>query len=124
VVRPVALGIDTGSGKEGVLKKRSQFQNASEPKLVPSQLAMMGDMSLGGTVVQLHNRAECMQVDQLMSALRLSETAWNRPPKQIHFGELKSQCDHVKLANKCAKRLQRGQRKVTQSPLQDAFGVN
>lgn len=36
--------------------------SAALTKPVQSQLAVMGDMSLGGTVVQVRNLAECMQV--------------------------------------------------------------
>ena len=45
--------------------------SAALAKPVQSQLAVLGDMSLGGTVVQVRNPAECMQVASDAGAKRI-----------------------------------------------------
>lgn len=45
--------------------------SAALGKPVQSQMAVMGDMSLGGTIVQVRNRAECMQVGLVTGAKRI-----------------------------------------------------
>lgn len=49
-----------------VLRSTSGISSAScdaaLARLKPSELAIMRDMSLGGTIVQVRNLAECMQV--------------------------------------------------------------
>jgi ATP-dependent Lon protease len=47
------------------------FCSAALGKPVQSQLAVMGDMSLGGTIVQVRNLAECMQVAFYAGAKRI-----------------------------------------------------
>jgi hypothetical protein len=48
--------------REGTLTSFIAFCSAALTKPVQSQFAVMGDMSLGGTVVPVRNLAECMQV--------------------------------------------------------------
>ena len=52
----------TGAPQAFTLASFIAFCSAALGKPVQSQLAVMGDMSLGGTVVQVRNLAECMQV--------------------------------------------------------------
>lgn len=52
----------TGAPQAFTLASFIAFCSAAFSKPVQSQLAVMGDMSLGGTVVQVRNLAECMQV--------------------------------------------------------------
>jgi ATP-dependent Lon protease len=52
----------TGAPQAFTLASFIAFCSAALGKPLQSQLAVMGDMSLGGTVVQVRNLAECMQV--------------------------------------------------------------
>jgi ATP-dependent Lon protease len=52
----------TGAPQAFTLANFIAFCSAALSKPVQSQLAVMGDMSLGGTVVHVRNLAECMQV--------------------------------------------------------------